>query len=390
MYRGCWSRQMSLRLLERLAEVEVAWQATLKISAFGGFLLSPAKHSALQSPNKQERFNTVLVAEESPSDASRSPLPFQRLSSQLALSWPTRRKTLNDTAADKMGTTIDGITPADTVAASAAAHSSESTTMPLAYAAVVNSVTSDPEGKDTIAATEQVEAGQEFDRTNLAAEVKETSIHLGCLSEAAGLGNDIIQVATPAISGAEINVATATETGDTTKAAQPADNSEAAEDVDDPEHGIFVFGSLIGHRHDPDDQTLFQIRVCWTHDAPTWEPESNIQEDAEEALFAYWDAVEGGRIGAMADKNLWHALKVEKHKQEANGSVKLCVSWVGSPERSWEPEGQVLQYARQHVDDYWTANGGRPKHIKHTVVPVKRGRGLPRNTSFVEEAPEKP
>ncbi|KAF6804401.1 chromo domain-containing protein, partial [Colletotrichum plurivorum] len=356
-------------------------QATLKISAFGGFLLSPAKHSALQSPNKQERFNTVPVAEESPSDASRSPLPFQRLFSQLALSWPTPRKTLNDTAADKMGTTIDGITPADTVAASAAAHSSESTTMPLAYAAVETS-TSSPEGKDTIAATEQVEAGQEFDRTNVAAEVKETSIHLGCLPEAAGLGNDIIQVATPAINGAEINVATATETGDTTKAAQPADNSEAAEDVDDPEHGIFVFGSLIGHRHDPDDQTLFQIRVCWTHDAPTWEPESNIQEDAEEALFAYWDAVEGGRIGAMADKNLWHALKVEKHKQEANGSVKLCVSWVGSPERSWEPEGQVLQYARQHVDDYWTANGGRPKHIKHTVVPVKRGRGLPRNTSL--------
>ncbi|KAF6815369.1 putative chromo domain-containing protein [Colletotrichum musicola] len=343
-------------------------QATLKISAFGGLLLCPAKHSGLQSPNKQERLNTVPAAEESPSDASRSPLPFQRLFSQQGLSWPTRHKTLNDTAADKMDTTADGTTPAGTVAASAAAHYSESTTMPLAYAAVETS-TSTPEGKDKVAATEQVEAGQESDRTNVAAEVKETSIHLGCQSEADGLENETIQAATPAMDRAEINVATATETGDTTKAAQPADNSEAADDVDDPEHGIFVFGSLIGHRHDPDNQTLFQIRVYWTHDAPTWEPESNIQEDAEEALFAYWDAVEGGRIGAMADKNLWHALKVEKHKQEANGSVKLCVSWVGSPERSWEPEGQVLQYARQHVDDYWTANSGRPKNIKHTVVP---------------------
>ncbi|KAE9566068.1 hypothetical protein CGMCC3_g17754 [Colletotrichum fructicola] len=40
----------------------------------------------------------------------------------------------------------------------------------------------------------------------------------------------------------------------------------------------------------------------------------------------------------MIDKTLWHVLKVEKHKQEASGTVMLRVAWVGSPESSWEPE----------------------------------------------------
>ncbi|WQF76580.1 Putative chromo/chromo shadow domain, Chromo-like domain superfamily, AT hook, DNA-binding protein [Colletotrichum destructivum] len=205
------------------------------------------------------------------------------------------------------------------------------------------------------------------------------------------------QVASPAADDNEINVATANaaEDADNANAADNADTVKAAaptqdatpdtgadededEEVDDPKKGIFVLEKIIGHRRDPKDKTLFQMQVSWKNDEPTWEPEQNIQEDAEEALFEYWDSVEGGRLGAMADKNLWHVLRVEKHKKKPSGAIHLLICWVGTPDRSWEPESQVKVYAHQHLEDYWKAQGGREKHIKASVVPAKRGRGRPR------------
>ncbi|KAK2728884.1 putative chromo domain-containing protein [Colletotrichum kahawae] len=322
---------------------------------------------------EHERLNTVLAAE-SPSEASRSPLPFQRLSSQVVLSWPTRRKTLNETAADKMDTTTDGNTPAGTVAAPAAAPPSESTTMPPAPAAVVESKPVDPRP-----------SSHESDQINVAVKAEDAASHPSYLSETGDRQDDTIRVASPSIDGPEINVAVTIENGDTTEAIQPADTAEAEDDVDEPEHGIFILECIINHRPDPDDPTLLQMRVCWTHDKPTWEPESSIQEDAGEALFAYWDTVEGGRAGAMADKNLWHVLKVEKHKQEASGTVKLRVVWVRSLKLTWEPEEKVIQCAPELVDDYWTTKGGRQKHIKAIDIPVKRRRRRSRKTTAVED-----
>ncbi|GKT47741.1 uncharacterized protein ColSpa_07922 [Colletotrichum spaethianum] len=156
--------------------------------------------------------------------------------------------------------------------------------------------------------------------------------------------------------------------------------------MDDPKNGIFVLDKIIGHRRDPRDKTLFQMHVSWKHDEPTWEPEQSIQEDAEEALFAYWDSVKGGRLGAMADKNLWHVLKIEKHKQKPSGAVHFLVYWIGSPDRSWEPESQVEVYARQHVETYWKSKGGRDKNIKTAAAPAKRGRGRPRKNTIPESA----
>lgn len=158
--------------------------------------------------------------------------------------------------------------------------------------------------------------------------------------------------------------------------------------ADEPHNGQFILDAVNGHRHDPKDKTLFQMQVRWKHDVPSWEPESNIQEDAEEALFAYWDTVEGGRLGAMVDKNLWHVLRVEKHKRKANGKVELLVAWTGSPDRSWEPEEKINQVAKELVEDYWNAKGGREKHIKAIGAPAKRGRGRPRKTA--EDAPKEP
>ncbi|TQN67031.1 Chromo domain-containing protein cec-3 [Colletotrichum shisoi] len=227
------------------------------------------------------------------------------------------------------------------------------------------------------------------------------------------------QVASPAADDREINVATANAAGDADNAdaaddadnadsADDADNANAADDADtvkaaaptqdpttdaaadedhdeeadDPKKGVFVLEKIIGHRRDPKDKTLFQMQVRWKNDEPTWEPEQNIQEDAEEALFEYWDSVKGGRLGAMTDKNLWHVLKVEKHKKKPSGAIHLLICWVGTPDRSWEPESQVKVYAHQHLEDYWKAQGGREKHIKASVVPARRGRGRPRKNSL--------
>ncbi|TKW53840.1 hypothetical protein CTA1_7377, partial [Colletotrichum tanaceti] len=198
------------------------------------------------------------------------------------------------------------------------------------------------------------------------------------------------QVASPAANDNEINVATANaaDDADTVKAAtpiqdaipDPAGDEDGDEEVDDPKRGVFVLDKILGHRRDPKDKTLFQMQVSWKNDEPTWEPEQNIQEDAEEALFEYWDSVEGGRLGAMADKNLWHVLRVEKHKKKPSGAIHLLICWVGTPDRSWEPESQVKVYAHQHLESYWRAQGGREKHIKASVVPAKRGRGRPRRS----------
>ncbi|KAF4874155.1 hypothetical protein CGCSCA1_v006755 [Colletotrichum siamense] len=171
-------------------------------------------------------------------------------------------------------------------------------------------------------------------------------------------------------------------------APEPAAEDEDETMVDDPEKGLFVLDTIIGHRKDPKDKTLFQMHVRWKHDEPSWEPESNIQEDAEEALFEYWDSVKGGRLGAMADKDLWHVLRVEKHKQKPTGKVELYVAWTGSPDRSWEPEENVTQFARELVEDYWASKGGRDKVIKPIAAPAKRGRGRPRKESVVEDAPK--
>ncbi|KAK1585429.1 uncharacterized protein LY79DRAFT_518728 [Colletotrichum navitas] len=248
-------------------------------------------------------------------------------------------------------------------------------------------------------------ADEETDNNINAANDNDTTIQLGNQLDAEAEAEEIraqspvkedVQVPSPAADGAEINVATAADKADTDTveaAAAPQDAApEAVDDddveMDDPKAGVFVLDKITGHRPDPRDKTLFQMRVSWKHGDPTWEPEQTIQEDAEEALFAYWDSVEGGRLGAMADKNLWHVLRVEKHKQKPSGAIYFRVYWIGSPDRSWEPESQVEVYARQHVENYWRLKGGREKNVKSVATPVKRGRGRPRRSTVSEPATE--
>ncbi|KAL0932199.1 chromo domain-containing protein [Colletotrichum truncatum] len=289
----------------------------------------------------------------------------------------------------------------------------------------------EPEAEATPAPVEK-EAEEEAEAANVTADINDTTIQLGNqieedvaaerakspVKEDVEAAPEVPAVpaipaapAPPAAEESEINVTTTANNTDKTDNSDNADTIEAAEttkpaaatsaaaaaaedkDVDmenDAKNGLFVFDGIITHRRDPKDKTLFQLQVRWKHDEPTWEPESNIHEDAEEALFAYWDSVRGGRLGAMADKELWHALRVEKHKQKPNGKVELYVCWTGSRERSWEPEENMLQVARPLVEDYWASRGGREKLVKAVAAPVKKPRGRPRKASEPDEALKEP
>ncbi|KAK2017569.1 hypothetical protein LZ32DRAFT_614277 [Colletotrichum eremochloae] len=246
--------------------------------------------------------------------------------------------------------------------------------------------------------------GDEETENNIdAANGNDTTIQLGNQLEAEVEAEEIrakspvkedVQVPSSTADDAEIKVATAADNADTVEAAAaPQDTAPKLADdndveMDDLNTGVFVIDKIIGHRPDPRDNTLFQMQVSWKNDEPTWEPEQTIQEDAEEALFAYWDSVKGGRLGAMEDTNLWHVLRIEKHKQKPSGAVHFLVYWIGSPDRSWEPESQVEVYARQHVENYWRSKGGREKNVKSVAAPAKRGRGRPRKDATSEPVTE--
>ncbi|OLN83409.1 hypothetical protein CCHL11_03131 [Colletotrichum chlorophyti] len=247
--------------------------------------------------------------------------------------------------------------------------------------------------------TKEAEPDKDAEAPNVTLDVNDTTIQLGnqldadVVAEEARAKSPVkeaVQVAAAEpTADAEINVATPDDNADTVAAASteavPVREDED-EDMDDPKNGVFVLDKIIGHRRDPKDETLFHMQVSWKNDDPTWEPEQIIQEDAAEALFAYWDSVKGGRLGAMTDKGLWHVLKIEKHRKKPSGAVEFLVYWIGSRDRSWEPERQVEQYARQHVADYWTSKGGRSNFVKPpAAVPAKRGRGRPRKNTVPDD-----
>ncbi|GKT52598.1 uncharacterized protein ColSpa_12779 [Colletotrichum spaethianum] len=121
----------------------------------------------------------------------------------------------------------------------------------------------------------------------------------------------------------------------------------------------FVIEEIRGHRRDSTSPTLFKLRVRWEGGEETWEPETDLQIDAPLALFAYWDSLWGGRASAMVDKELWHVFKVVSHETKPDGNVYLQVAWVGSPDTSWEPEGNIRKAAGRLVENYWRSVGGR-------------------------------
>ncbi|GKT68696.1 chromo domain-containing protein [Colletotrichum tofieldiae] len=146
----------------------------------------------------------------------------------------------------------------------------------------------------------------------------------------------------------------------------------------DSQTDCFFIKELLGHRRDPTCTTLFEMSVRWEGDEETWEPESNLQEDAPLTLFAYWNSVKGGRESAMVDKELWHVFKVVSHETRPDGIVYLQVAWVGSPDKTWEPEANIRKTAGELVENYWRSVGGRSGVMKRPAEAK----------SFVKDATE--
>ncbi|KAL0764077.1 hypothetical protein CaCOL14_013455 [Colletotrichum acutatum] len=127
--------------------------------------------------------------------------------------------------------------------------------------------------------------------------------------------------------------------------------NEDADMAGELEHTLPSIYSITGHRRDADVETLFQLRIEGKDGRQAWVPESAVQEDSEMALFAYWDSVADGRLGAMAHKDLWHPFRIEGHRKTHRGG-QLLVYWVGSPDRSWQYERVIRKAGPKLVKDY--------------------------------------
>jgi hypothetical protein len=165
----------------------------------------------------------------------------------------------------------------------------------------------------------------------------------------------------------------------------PGKNCIAAKEngADASNLGELEIDKILSCRRNLADPTLLDLQVSWKTNDPagdiTWEPESNIQEDAPKALFQYWRTIKGGRSLALKDHDMWHVHRIEKHQVvQGTNKVRLHVYWVGSAQRSWEPEEAVAGYAEEHLEEYFARLGGR-ESVLRTVAPATapKRRGQP-------------
>ncbi|KAI1373142.1 hypothetical protein F4677DRAFT_231088 [Hypoxylon crocopeplum] len=139
--------------------------------------------------------------------------------------------------------------------------------------------------------------------------------------------------------------------------------------------------ALLEHRMAQDHSGKVELLVHWVgegEDDATWELEQEIQEGAEEILYAYWRA-QGGRMNALFIKprnpppETYHVYSILNHKKKARGGFELEVQWVGHPttrgETSMEAETKLRNIAPEALDEYWKSVGGREQFL------AKRGRG---------------
>nr|UWK20106.1 chromo domain containing protein [Trichoderma decipiens] len=116
-------------------------------------------------------------------------------------------------------------------------------------------------------------------------------------------------------------------------------------ETDDEEYG---FKRFIGHRWVGDS---IEIHVEWDSSETTWEPETNLHEDAPEALFEYWRE-QGGRPKNPIDPEIYEVFAILKHNKNRS---RLLVEWVGfeRSEASWASRKIIEETAKDIVDAYF-------------------------------------
>nr|UWK20163.1 chromo domain [Trichoderma rhododendri] len=120
---------------------------------------------------------------------------------------------------------------------------------------------------------------------------------------------------------------------------------EAASETGDEE---FSFKRFVKHRWVGDS---IEVRVEWESGETTWEPETNLHQDAPEILFEYWRE-QGGRPNNPRDPEIYEVFAILKHNKNRS---RLLVEWVGyeRTEASWASRKIIEETAKDIVDAYF-------------------------------------
>lgn len=154
------------------------------------------------------------------------------------------------------------------------------------------------------------------------------------------------------------------------------EDAEASKDAEDSEEELEV-EKLLKHRRASDGTV--ELLVKWVgepEEDASYLPEDEIQQNAAEALFEYWES-QGGRYDALFTKpknpppEVYHVFKILRH--EKKGTIfQFEVQWVGytaTPgNTTMEPEVKLKKIAPEMLEKYWESQGGRGKFL------AKRGR----------------
>ncbi|KAI1859036.1 hypothetical protein JX265_010513 [Neoarthrinium moseri] len=140
--------------------------------------------------------------------------------------------------------------------------------------------------------------------------------------------------------------------------------------------GVHEVEKLLRHRCLSDGTVEFLVHWAGEkEEEATYEPEDAIQDGAAEMLYEYWKKLRG-RSKQLFDKEknreAYFVFKILDHKKEKS-IMSMKVQWVGYPgtdeDTTWEPETKLKKIAKESLDKYWEAQGGREKYVG------KRGRG---------------
>ncbi|KAI1359474.1 hypothetical protein F5Y08DRAFT_349641 [Xylaria arbuscula] len=143
---------------------------------------------------------------------------------------------------------------------------------------------------------------------------------------------------------------------------------------------------LLRHRMTNNRSGAIELLVQWVDESEqdaTWEAEEEIQQDAEEVLYEYWNT-HGGRTSTLfykpkdAPLETYYVFKVLRHEKQSRGGFQFEVQWVGhsaaSADTTMEPEPKLKNIAPKLLHEYWESVGGRASHL------TPRGRAKkPRN-----------
>jgi len=159
----------------------------------------------------------------------------------------------------------------------------------------------------------------------------------------------------------------------------PLDTEEDEEDEEDEEE--YEVKEIVDHK---DEDGVSMVLVRWADSSiqdATWEAEADIQMGAAEALFDYWDSVEGGRGKCHVDDDglpMYEIFAICGHRQVATPANKkrpvgrpskrkrrkliptlsakkfeLSIQWLGWQEPTWEPEAEIKKSQPKLVSMYW-------------------------------------